>query len=425
MTVLTGRHHRFIDRTGEIHAGLKILKELGGGKVACQCLICGSTKDYLKGNVVCGDIKSCGCKQKVRGKNYNFVDKTGEIHGNLKIIKELGKERIIAKCLLCGSEKEYRKCHVDSTERQSCGCQTISNGRAITDRTGEIHGGLQIIEELGGNKVMARCLTCKSEKKYTKGGVVWGNRKSCGCKTIEQIKIAKAKKEETQKNRKARFIDRTGEVHGKLKIVKELRGNKVIAQCLICNTTKEYRKSQMIQHKFKSCGCMPLYTDRTGETFKNLKILRELGGNKVIAKCLLCESEKEYFKNEVVSGRTKACGCRNFKDRTGQTFNSLKILKELRHNKVTAECLLCGSVEDYLKNHIVSGLRKSCGCKHNIPIGRTSADETGNTFNNLKIIKELGSNRVLVKCLLCDSEKEYAKTSVTTGRVNSCGCDKK
>lgn len=49
------------------------------------------------------------------------------------------------------------------------------------------------------------------------------------------------------------------------------------------------------------------------------------------------------------------------KDRTGQKFGMLTILKELGNNKVLCQCE-CGSIKKYTKSLVVKGNTKSCGC---------------------------------------------------------------
>ena len=51
------------------------------------------------------------------------------------------------------------------------------------------------------------------------------------------------------------FRDRTGEVFGRLTIVKELCRNKVIARCSCNGATYIYNKASIVGGRTKSCGC--------------------------------------------------------------------------------------------------------------------------------------------------------------------------
>ena len=216
------------------------------------------------------------------------------------------------------------------------------------------------------------------------------------------------------------FIDRTGQVFNNLKITAELGKGRVIANCTLCGSEKEYSKSHITCGASKTCGCKPKgFIDRTGQIFNKLKIVQELGKECVMVECLICGSIKKHDKGDVVSGYRKSCGCTpsGFIDRTGQTFNNLKILKELGDRRIICKCLLCESEKEFSKNNVTRGNTKSCGCdRHKI------LDRTGEVFGNMKIIKELGNDTVLVRCLLCKSEKEYTKGFIVGRGVNSCGC---
>ena len=216
----------------------------------------------------------------------------------------------------------------------------------------------------------------------------------------------------------AKFIDRTNQIFNSLKILKELGERQVTAQCLICGSIRNYRKGSIIQGESKSCGCNSnRFINRTGQIFSSLKIVKELGGNKVTAQCLICGSIRDYNKRSIVQGESKSCGCARFIDRTGQIFSNLKIVKELGGNKITAQCLICGSERDYKKNAIVIGDIGSCGCVHSRFIDRTSQ-----RFNGLQIIQELGHGKVIAQCILCGSKNEYNKGRIIEHRVECRYC---
>lgn len=161
-----------VDRTGQQFNDIVITKELGHGRVMGRCLLCGQEKEYNKGTLVQGKIKNCGCRGSNHLKNYE-----GKNIGNFLILKELGKARVLARCLLCGRDREYWKQPIVEGRVKSDGC---INGQ-IVDRTGQTFGHILILKELGKGKVFGRCLLCGKERVFDKYSVVHGLTKSCGC----------------------------------------------------------------------------------------------------------------------------------------------------------------------------------------------------------------------------------------------------
>lgn len=162
------------------------------------------------------------------------------------------------------------------------------------------------------------------------------------------------------------LIDRTGERFNDIVITQELGHGKVMGKCLLCGKEKEYNKGTLVQNKIKNCGCQGDNRIKSyeGQTFGNFLILKELGKAKVLVRCLLCGREREYFKQAIIHQKIKSDGCINshIKDRTGQTFGHILILKELGAGKIVGKCLLCGKVREFNKYSVVHGLTRSCGC---------------------------------------------------------------
>lgn len=71
--------------------------------------------------------------------------------------------------------------------------------------------------------------------------------------------------------------------------------------------------------------------------------------------------------NNLRNNNTKSCGCiTNCKDLTGQIFGDLKVIKRMENNsrgdsKWLCECT-CGNTKVILRNSLISGRTKSCGC---------------------------------------------------------------
>ena len=256
----------------------------------------------------------------------------------------------------------------------------------IIDRTGEIHKGLKITKELGSNKVLSTCTSCGTTETYSKGSVV---RDAVVCKKCTKSKL---------KNRE-------GEVYRDLKIVEDIGGNKVKCKCIKCNNTETYIKSRLVSNKLicKNCGSF-IRDNKTSEIHRNLKIIEELGGNKVLCKCIKCNHTAEYTKSEVIRDRTacKRCGVKIVRSREGETHRDLKVIEELGGCKVICKCTLCGHTDTYAKSKVVSDnvLCKKCGLYKN---------HVGKTINTIKItsLNYIGRNKkeyYNCRCTKCGEE---------------------
>ncbi len=163
---------------------------------------------------------------------------------------------------------------------------------ALIDRTGEVFGNILILQELGHDRIIGRCLLCGDEREYRKVDVVSGRKKHCP-------------------NHRHYFIDTVGKTYGGIVSLKELGDNKILGKCLICGKERTFNKPYLIRTKPESCGCLRRKPseDCTGKTFNNILVLKELGHGKILGKCLLCGREKEFFRYPVVHGNSKSCGC--------------------------------------------------------------------------------------------------------------------
>ena len=169
---------------------------------------------------------------------------------------------------------------------------------------------------------------------------------------------------------------------------------------------------------------MPALIDRTGQTFVYILILKELGHDRIIGRCLLCGTEKEYRKADVVFGKSTNCGKHGYRnvDCVGKSYGNILVTKDLGHGRVQGKCLLCGNEKIFDRFAVVHGKVKSCGCQSRR--GNKLIDYTGQTFNNILVLKELGHGKIWGSCFLCGKEKEFHKYAVIRGQAKSCGCDK-
>ena len=267
----------FTDRTGEIHRDLKIIKDTGRGKVTCQCLKCGHTDEYGKSHLINNRLlcKQCGTQR---------VNKTGEIHRTLKIIEELGKGNVKCECLRCGHIDSYIKNRVTDA-RVNCKQCTSRIGK---DDTGKIYKNFEITKELGKGRVEAKCLKCEHPNNFNKYALQNEEAKCSNCGT----NIAS---------------DHTGEIYRDLKIIKELGKGQLLCKCLLCGREDNYYKHEIVSKK--SGNCKHCGVNRgvkiTEKIIGNITILnREYTGRDgktyFKCKCNKCNEELLLTREEIV-----------------------------------------------------------------------------------------------------------------------------
>ena len=167
-----GKH--FKNRTGEIHKGLRIIKGLGGKRIACKCIHCGYEDDYDKSAVCRGNVRCNNCKPK-------YINIINKIFNDLKIIKDLGNRNVICQCIYCGIEDEYQKYSVLKGNVRCKYCSLIINckdkvinnitviDRAYTGRDGNDYFNCKC-NKCGKELLLTReeiiKYTCHKEKKH-------------------------------------------------------------------------------------------------------------------------------------------------------------------------------------------------------------------------------------------------------------------
>ena len=165
---------KFIERSGEIHGNLQIIKELGENKVQCRCIKCEYEDVYTKNHVVNGKALCSNC-----GIHKIKANKIGDVYGTLKVIQELGHQMILCKCTNCGHQDNYKKNEISRSKNRLCKrCRT--NLKSIS--LGKIFGTLKILEDIDRHKVKCECIKCNHIDTYDKSGVYKEatNCKACG-----------------------------------------------------------------------------------------------------------------------------------------------------------------------------------------------------------------------------------------------------
>lgn len=148
----------------------------------CLC-DCGNDTWVKTGNLVSGEVKSCGClSHEYHG--IELQDLTNQIFNDLTVIKysktENGQRLWQCKCE-CGNEVEVTTCNLTTGKVKSCGCR-----KKKTLLPGMKFGKLTVIKEIdkvasnGCNIYLCQC-DCGNFNEVSGANLRNGTIKSCGC----------------------------------------------------------------------------------------------------------------------------------------------------------------------------------------------------------------------------------------------------
>lgn len=139
----------------------------------CRCE-CGKTTMVNTKKLTRGTVQSCGCvPKKNRRRGAPAEDITGQRYGKLtatkRVASEKGRTRWLCLCE-CGNEKIVTTEALKRGKVKSCGCiRKEFNGLTYNDLTGKKVGRLIVMEP--------------TDKRDTKGSVIWNCRCDCGAWT--------------------------------------------------------------------------------------------------------------------------------------------------------------------------------------------------------------------------------------------------
>ena len=235
----------------------------------CKCE-CGNEISVTTSHLKCGHTQSCGCLQKEKAREANFLDLTGQRFGRLTVIKEADKYispqglkfvQWLCKCD-CGNDTIVLATNLKKGTTKSCGCYSIEQvkKRLFKDLTGQKFGRLTAIKPVENNtnsnsqsmmtKWLCRC-DCGNECIVQSRNLIQNHTKSCGCYNKEQAS-------------KRTLINLTGCRFGKLIVLERVEneitssGNSVVMWRCLCDCGEEtiVRSSALLHGYTKSCGCM-------------------------------------------------------------------------------------------------------------------------------------------------------------------------
>lgn len=160
--------------------------------------------------------------------------------------------------------------------------------------------------------------------------------------------------------------------------------------------------------------------DMTGQRFGKLVVLKELGGGRILCRCD-CGREKEMNKSNVKRGLARSCGsCVRkhtrrdlIKDMTGKRFGKLVVLKELGYRRVLCRCD-CGTIKEVNKSHLLSGDIISCGCelKKTAIKSREPKLYKGTDINHIKTSKATSRSTTGIRGVSYSTRREKYRANI-------------
>ena len=143
-----------------------VLEYLGNRYYRCRCS-CGVIKDVMGYSLTSGKSKSCGHDTSL------FKDETGNVYGELTVLKYLGEHKWECRCS-CGKIVQVMGKYLRAGRTTSCGHIKLN------DLTGKQFGYWTALRYAGSNRWRCRC-KCGTERDVLTQALVNGTSKSCGC----------------------------------------------------------------------------------------------------------------------------------------------------------------------------------------------------------------------------------------------------
>ena len=114
-----------VDITGQTFGRLTVIESTPGGKQRCLCS-CGNIIEVLTYNLKNGNTQSCGCLQKEKTSEANFISLVGQHFGKLIVQERVENNRyghVCYKCKCdCGGETIVDATNLRNGNTNSCGC---------------------------------------------------------------------------------------------------------------------------------------------------------------------------------------------------------------------------------------------------------------------------------------------------------------
>lgn len=387
-------------------------------------------------NLKNGNTKSCGCLKidrirEAHKKSYPqwFIDELAHEEDKKKAINgELrSKDYVDFVCPVHGIYNQKVGEHISNGERKH-GCFKCSSGSKylVGQRFGEL-----VVES-------------KNEERDKHGKVTWHCKCDCGnyCDVVTHKltsgKQVNCKDWTKHEKRNTNFIDLTGQVFGKYKVIERAKNNKDgeamwLCECSCDSHTRKVVSSYVLRAgRVNFCDC--------DNSRKGGKLKEDLRGKKV-GKLIVISQNKDYTWDCVcecgnhINVKTaklthnKVSMCDKCKEKQkeeqenkyiGMKFNNWTIVGKIDSRTFRCKCS-CGTIKNVALKNLKSGMSKSCGkCSRSKPV----EDLVGQKFNHLTVVKYAGHGRWECEC---DCEKPLkdkiivTTTALKNGYVKSCG----
>lgn len=162
---------------------------------------------------------------------------------------------------------------------------------------------------------------------------------------------------------------------------------------------------------------------------KDIELSRSKGKTYYIFECICGKHISKRY--DTVTDKS-SCGCMLGKNRKGELYGKLTVLRELSRPKARDrlwECMcICGNLTEVWQANLLTGNTTSCGCKRKEPKERPPVIEvnSGDVVGQSKIIKELDpkiytngykERKVL---LMCSCGEEYMRSLYKLGSSTKC-----
>ena len=125
-----------VDHTGEKFGRLVAIKRLDGGEYLCRC-VCGTELRVRTYNLTNGNTQSCGCLQKEKTSEINFVSLIGQRFGKLIVLQRVennSQNQVSYQCQCdCGGTTIVSAPNLRSGTTSSCGC-IKSKGESVINQ---------------------------------------------------------------------------------------------------------------------------------------------------------------------------------------------------------------------------------------------------------------------------------------------------
>lgn len=102
-----------------------------------------------------------------------------------------------------------------------------------------------------------------------------------------------------------------------------------------------------------------------------------------------------------------------FQDLSGMKFGEWEVLRRDHGKRWICRCS-CGTTKSVWRDHLVDGTSKNCGCKNRCV-------HEGEKYNRLTVVEYVGGGKWRCKCD-CGRETFVRSTRLNRGETKSCGC---